>query len=93
MRTVIIAASFAAVGLVCSAAAEDQQPPPAPTEQPAAVPVRAPDDSQKACHYVHHEGSLLRICSSERESASVRQDTRRNIREYQQRSMQASPPR
>lgn len=92
MRTLIITAAFAAIGFTVPSAADEPQAP-APTEQPAAIPVRADDDSQKACHYAYHEGQLLRVCSSSRDAASTRQNTRQNLREYQQRANQVSPPR
>ena len=93
MRALIIATTLAATTLTFSAVADEPQPAPATAGQPAPVAAKATDDSQPACHYGYHEGQLLRVCSSSRDSASTRQNTRQNLREVQQRANQTSPPR
>ncbi|MBV9569633.1 MAG: hypothetical protein JO056_00125 [Alphaproteobacteria bacterium] len=93
MRTFIFATAVAATALAFPAIAEEPQPAATTAGQQAAVAVQASDDAQKACHYAYHEGQLLRVCSSPRDSASTRQSTRQNLREIQQRANQTSPPR
>jgi len=89
MRAFVVATFAAAVSLLPLAAmAENAQPAPAATAQPAA----ASDENRLICRQIVHQGTLGRTeCHTARQWNSIREYNQRMIQETQQRGLTGNP--